>query len=295
MGTTTLCKLCLKEKMLVDSHIIPKFVGRWLKDTSATGYIRQAINPNMRIQDLPTLKLLCRDCEGILAKWEREFSQTIFIPYLNEKKQKFRYSEWLIKFIISISYRVAITEVESFREESPKLATELDRAVENWRNVLLNDHPSHKYAHHLFFLDTIKAAKGSNIPEGFHWYSLRGVDATIVSNSNSVFVFSKFPGMFFFSGVYPEKPNGWQKTRVHDEGRIVAANQIVSLPGFGDFFTDRIRQTMAFARGISDKQEQKIMTDILKDPKRTVNSDTFRVQQIESYWQKENNDQEKDG
>ena len=41
------CKLCEKLATLEDSHILPKFCGRWLKTTSATGILRNAVNPNI--------------------------------------------------------------------------------------------------------------------------------------------------------------------------------------------------------------------------------------------------------
>lgn len=34
------CKLCGSNGELKLSHFIPKFVGKWVKETSATGYVR---------------------------------------------------------------------------------------------------------------------------------------------------------------------------------------------------------------------------------------------------------------
>lgn len=84
------CKLCLQNKPLADSHIIPKFAGKWLKETSATGYLRTAENPNVRKQDLPTEKLLCYDCEGLLSLWEKAFANEVFLPFLENKKTRFK-------------------------------------------------------------------------------------------------------------------------------------------------------------------------------------------------------------
>ena len=52
------CALCLKEKTLCDSHIIPSFVYKWLKDTSATGYLRNGNSPNLRQQDGLKIKII---------------------------------------------------------------------------------------------------------------------------------------------------------------------------------------------------------------------------------------------
>jgi hypothetical protein len=41
-----ICALCQDETNLKESHLIPKFVGKWLKRTSATGYLRDIDNIN---------------------------------------------------------------------------------------------------------------------------------------------------------------------------------------------------------------------------------------------------------
>ena len=41
-----ICALCHESKELKESHFIPKFVGKWLKKTSATGYLRNVDNIN---------------------------------------------------------------------------------------------------------------------------------------------------------------------------------------------------------------------------------------------------------
>ena len=54
------CRLCKKRIMLEESHIIPKFIAKWLKKTSATDYLRFMDTPNIRRQDLVKIKLLCK-------------------------------------------------------------------------------------------------------------------------------------------------------------------------------------------------------------------------------------------
>lgn len=72
------CALCSQSKQLEASHIIPEFVGKWLKHGSPNGYLREPSNPNVRRQDLPTVRLLCHECEQRFATWERLFAERIF-------------------------------------------------------------------------------------------------------------------------------------------------------------------------------------------------------------------------
>ena len=79
------CRLCQQDKNLRESHIIPAFVYRWIKETSATGFLRFVKNVNLRVQDGVKVKLLCDDCEGILNVFETKFSHEIFYPYVNKE------------------------------------------------------------------------------------------------------------------------------------------------------------------------------------------------------------------
>ncbi len=68
------CRLCGKNADLQESHIIPSFVYRWLKDSSGTGYLRFGPEPNKRVQDgyknpkvqpeYPVIKSI--DCRALL-------------------------------------------------------------------------------------------------------------------------------------------------------------------------------------------------------------------------------------
>jgi len=75
------CALCNKESDLRVSHIIPRFVSVWLKQTSATGFLRGTKNPEKRMQDLPKLPFLCGDCKQNFSKLENYFAKNIFFQF----------------------------------------------------------------------------------------------------------------------------------------------------------------------------------------------------------------------
>jgi hypothetical protein len=86
-----ICKLCNNPSKLVQSHIIPKFVFKWLEETSATGHVRFAQNVNRRVQDSFKENLLCRNCEDLFNSWETDFANKLFYPLVNRKKSSFEY------------------------------------------------------------------------------------------------------------------------------------------------------------------------------------------------------------
>jgi hypothetical protein len=100
------CRLCGNQADLRQSHIIPAFVFRWLRDTSGTGHIRTSDEPNLRVQDGLKRPWLCGLCEERLNRSETEFATNIFHPYLTNSGARLRYAAWLMHFCTSLSWRV---------------------------------------------------------------------------------------------------------------------------------------------------------------------------------------------
>ena len=100
--------MCLEERELKRSHILPDFAGRWLKDTSATGYLRYSGAPNKRHQDTERLYLFCEPCEQRLSVWERKFRLEVFTKIVNDEPKPYRYGPWLLLFGVSVCWRAAL-------------------------------------------------------------------------------------------------------------------------------------------------------------------------------------------
>lgn len=285
MTTVEKCALCGRHARLLDSHVIPKFVVDWLKRTSATGYIRQVIKPNLRRQDFGRLKLLCADCENRFSKWEKRFAEDVFIPFQEKHQQSFKYEEGLLLFAVSLAWRTVIKEVESFREHNLELAPFVDNALKCWSTVLLDEGADPEpYDHYIFFLDFISNAYNIEVPDKICWYLLRGIDSTIVSSSKEAFAYTKLPGLIFWSGIQPPKPEGWKKTLISRTG-IIESPQSVEEPGFGDFLLDRAKIALRLMSSISESQQERIGQAIFEDPERAIASGSFEVYLAERFWQ----------
>jgi hypothetical protein len=98
------CALCNKVTELEESHIIPKFVFKWLKETTPTA-IRNLGTPNKRVQDGFKEYLLCHECEDLFNKWETKFCEQVFLP-IHDKPAPIKYGPWALKFAVSVSWRV---------------------------------------------------------------------------------------------------------------------------------------------------------------------------------------------
>ena len=66
-----ICKLCLQEKELCESHIIPKFVYRPVNDEKRREVVISE-NKYSIVQNGVKIPLLCKECEGKLSNYEME-------------------------------------------------------------------------------------------------------------------------------------------------------------------------------------------------------------------------------
>ena len=281
MMTLDTCALCRQKKELKTSHIIPRFVGKWLKVTSATGLLRGVTDPDKRLQDISKEPLLCKDCEERLSKLETHFANQFFFPFLESKKKSFRYDSRLMRFIISVGWRTLLVSYDDFNQDVPGLSTYIDRAEETWRKYLLEvSNDPGPYEHHLFFFDYV--TEGKNLPKGFQWYTLRAVDATLVGNEQRVLAYSKFPWMMFGSSIYPVKLEGWEGTKIESAGEI-SQPQSIKDGSFGSFLLNRPKiffdKIPCRSSGSTDRR---ILKTIERRPKTYLKSQSLEVSLAEA-------------
>lgn len=155
-GTEPICKLCLESKPICDSHIIPRHFFRKRDTGSGMFEIISGEPLKKRIPTGWTEKLLCRDCEqhvgrfddyaakffGASASWEVVQVQEINLFMVHE----FDFS--LLKlFFVSLLWRAAVSSIPAFEAVSFSSTYE-----EELRKMILNSDPGNedKYATVIF-------------------------------------------------------------------------------------------------------------------------------------------------
>ncbi|MCG8085502.1 MAG: hypothetical protein JAZ13_07270 [Candidatus Thiodiazotropha taylori] len=119
------CKLCGKDRILKNSHIIPEFVYRPLYDEINRFHVisNQDNERNKYLQKGIREKLLCEDCENSLSKNERYvslvFSGSISL-HITGNSQLIRvlgldYTKFKM-FALSILWRAGISSYETFEQ-----------------------------------------------------------------------------------------------------------------------------------------------------------------------------------
>ena len=274
-GSTGRCALCMRYARLQKSHVIPKFVGKYLKNTSATGYLARATNAK-RVQDLDTYRLLCRDCEQRFSKLEKYFADKIFHPSHGNGVGNLDYDNRLKLFAISLGWRALKIGYETVKSLRPEFGIQMKQAEFVWREFLLNDgQTACPYESHLFFLNNLDLP--TDVPEKFEWYSLRAADCTIVSNNSRVFTYVKLADMVFVTSIHPMAMAGWKGTRIKQNGSIPRSCTIDD-GMLWEFLLHRAKEAFASpTRPSPEVQEKRLQKAFDNDPQRFLESDSMRV------------------
>ena len=135
---TGACYLCGTIGQLCRSHIIPKFVGDWLRRTNVTGRLRTNKIPNKLVEDLEWRYLLCEQCEGHFNRFETEVCERIFLPIHERKEDRFRYGPSFARFVISVVWRgLVVLRREGGLGHLNEMSGDVERAERAWREFLL--------------------------------------------------------------------------------------------------------------------------------------------------------------
>ena len=100
------CILCRCEPPIKNSHVLPKFVFKWMIETGGTKHLRYGATPNKRVQDGLKLPLLCLKCESKTGLVENEFATKIFRPSVNNSTLPKKYTRSTYEFVASVHHRI---------------------------------------------------------------------------------------------------------------------------------------------------------------------------------------------
>lgn len=266
MPVPGICRLCEQERQLEVSHILPRFVVKWQRDTAVSA-IREVERPNVRTQDGTKLPFLCSDCEDRFESYETPFAASVFHRVhqpLEALPTQVSYGRFGLKFAVSVSWRLLRYWSENERFAAvvggEKYAL-VQRALARWRQFLLDDapHPA-EFEQHVLPLNLVERPIAGQSPS-FNRYAVRAVEHSFAHSSEIMFVYSKLGRLVVFGMLppYPRVP-GWRGTKLHvNKGVIVLRNAIIEIPEpIADFLNDRAEYAARSIVSISPRQKSKI-------------------------------------
>jgi hypothetical protein len=273
------CELCGTKAPLLQSHVIPSFVFKWLKKS---GHIRFGETPNRRAQDGIKQDWLCRGCEDLFNSFETPFAGQIFHPYDTEAATRVRYGEWMLKFCASVAWR-SLLHLKQGGHLTPLTQRQLlsvDDALRTWSRFLRGEY-KHTGAHeiHLLPLGEISESRGLKFPPNINRYLARTVDLNLGASESVCFVFSKLGPFAVFGFIELPYPDQWKGTKILQKGGVFAPGKYRLPIQLIDYLTDRATRSKAVMEKLSVTQRQKVNQSIRADPERFLQSGIFKAMQ----------------
>ena len=271
-----ICRLCRVEAGLCESHIVPKFVFRHIKRTSATGNIRSSYSPNRKIQDGIKRDYLCTDCEENFSRLETYFSRAFYHPFHDDCSYTVGYDDRLIRFAVSLSWRVLFFYIDEtdMTHFSPSDLEAANCALDRWRRFLLLDleHPA-EYEQHLIPVNYIVGTDGNIPATGINHYLMRSVDIDCIRSKRECLVFTKLPGFFFLGFLRKPLRKRWKSTKINlKRGCFSLGGK--SIPGeFGDYMNRKAELMTDLNNTLSPKQREKAEASLASKKSRRCHPD----------------------
>lgn len=273
MGNVARCALCENVDELKLSHIIPKFVFRYLKKDSFTGRMRNVSNPNQAVQDGDKMYLLCGKCEELFSQRETPFSNKIFHPFKANGFNGLSYDgNWLQYFIVSVNWRTLYLDLKGFVENSDKengidekdlkLLIKTEKVMRDYLLGFRSDLSS--IENHIFFFDDIKSIDSSaeiNNPHRLIQGSAFGY-TVLTKDPKCIYVFANLTGVIIVTIIKRATDEKWKNTYVKQRDGKIRVTQQVKSPIFSELFYIQ-DQREKYLNKMSEKQKQQIIDKVI--------------------------------
>ena len=278
MNCPEACHLCGIHSSLQASHVVPAFPYRYLRNSSATGYMRDISNINERQQDGPKERWLCTNCEQKFGMFEKKFADSLFHPLVKGNLKDALYGPWLLQFCVSLSWRALrwVRSRDSFDDYSPSDRRRLEQAEMRWKEFLLDTNtPLNEFRQHLLLVRRV-SAYSDGFPPQLNVYFRRTIEVDVLRVKKHVVVYVHFPCFVFMGVVRDDDPQSWISTEVQKTGGAFPVYQ--QIPHcFNEYFAYKIRKAHDASQSMNEKQKQKINDFVEANPTKVADSETQRA------------------
>jgi len=277
VSDTQICGLCGREYVpLEESHILPAFVYRWLKESSTTGFLRFGREMNRRTQDGVKGYFLCERCEDRFQKFETPFATKIFHPFVQNNSFATDYDEYFRKFAVSLVWRALAYGKQKYGLNNFRGRHQgaLASALETWKEYLLgarNDIPGHEV--HLVPFCGVANHTMKNVPPNINRYLMRTTEMDVVVSDENAFTYVKIGPLILVGLIaFPDRSE-WINTEILESGHFGPGG--FHAPGMLlHYIFSRCKRLSELEDGLSSKQLKTIEGSYEKNIARFENSNT---------------------
>ena len=258
------CRLCGTDGPLCRSHIVPKFVGDWLRETNVTGRLRASDVPNKLVEDLVWRYMLCAKCEQRFNVFETEVCENIWLPIHERRQDRYRYGPSFAKFAVSVAWRsLIVLQAESHLGHLVEIPDDLAAAEAVWREFLLDQRKSPApHDVHALPLDVPTNLDPTGLSPHYGRFLLRGTAQSSMCRDGAGYVIVKMARLIVFGTVAAgEERRLWKATKLHADGGGWGVEDY-HLPGWVDAYFK-----------VSAEKQQKLVEELSLRQKRRTNDD----------------------
>lgn len=278
------CYLCGEVGTLCRSHIIPKFVGDWLRQTGVTGRLRSSQAPDRLVQDLAWRYMLCAKCEEQFSRFESDVCERIFRPLHGRTAERFRYGPSFARFAVSVVWRaLVVLRREGRLQGFDQCPGCVDAAENTWRGFL-SGHATTPAPHvvHALPLDIPSNLDTTGLSPSWGRFVLRTPVIGARYRGGSGYVIVKMARLIVFGVVVPgPERKDWKRTQLH-VGEGAWGVDEWHVPGwFRHYLNNGARMIQEVDQGLSARQKRvsRARADeiVARDPGAIAASDAFRA------------------
>jgi hypothetical protein len=212
-----------------------------------------------------------------LSQSEGLFAEKLFHPYIEDSGKIVRYSNWLLHFCTSVSWRVLRYYIQnSHLNDLPREKLKMiEEADSTWKEFLLGrvKNPG-KFQQHLLPVDQISSSTWSMAPN-INRYLMRAIHMDFCQGNKSMFTYAKIGRFIIIGFVHEPNLNHWKGTKVHAHEGTVGPRQYVLPRAFGDYLNEKASSLRETLGSISEKQQQRIDTAFRANIENYISSDAF--------------------
>ncbi len=158
------CALCLQERRLCKSHIVPEFIFSKLYGPDHEYHVLSAKSPERVIRRSLSEKLLCLECERKISNWEGYAASVIYGDALLRGRREghllimegLQYSP-LKLFLMSLLWRSSVTSIKELRVGNLNIHQEM------LRMMLINENPGEPWQYGCLFTAVMLGNKPANV------------------------------------------------------------------------------------------------------------------------------------
>ncbi|MDT4739242.1 hypothetical protein [Bradyrhizobium sp. WYCCWR 12699] len=259
------------------SHVLPAFAFKWLKQS---GHIRHSQTPNRRSQDGAKRHWLCRSCEDVFNSYETPFATHIFHPYDRNPAIHVRYTDWMLKFCVSVAWRSLLYLQEEYgpREFNERQIELAEQALQTWARYLRGEYKHiGDFEVHILPFGEIAEHQGLSFPPNINRYLMRAIEINAGSSESTSFVFSKLGPFAIFGFIELKHPKRWKGTRISERSGWFRPGEYKVPIELAEFLSERAVLGRQAMERISPTQQQKITEAVRANLGRFAQSGLFRA------------------